>query len=95
MSADVRIDMVKGRIAVRYAAGAAVPAGVASALKAITPALQRACAPALPPRSAWPDAWCEIYDERVAICLADGGCTAAEAEAEADAELRVWVWMSS
>jgi hypothetical protein len=94
MSADVRIDVLKGRVSIRYADGVRPPAGVASALRELVPALQRAVAPALPPRSTWPAEWCEIYDERVAICLADGTCTEAEAEAIADTELRVWAWVS-
>jgi hypothetical protein len=91
MSADVVLALTGGRLRVSYAERCAAPADARERLAAILPDLLRAVAPALPPRSEWPAEWAEIYDERLAICLADD-IDPQVAVATADADLRLAVW---
>lgn len=93
MSADSSCAVVVrgGSVSVVYSDPLREPPEVAARLRPIVGDLLRALAPALPPRDQWPDEWCEIHDERVAICL-EAGVPEAEALATADAELRVHAW---
>lgn len=91
MSADVVLAFTNGRLRVSYAANCSAPSDAHERLSAVLYDLLCAVAPALPPRAQWPDVWCEIYDERLAICLADD-IDPQVAAAVADAQLRLAVW---